>query len=238
MKNKSLTHFAALLAMLAGPAHLHAQNTVVTYQGRITANGTNFGSLGQFKFALVTSSNAAVTATATAGLSGAFVTSYTVTAGGNGYVTAPAITITGGGGAGASAIAIVSGGMVTAINPVQAGSGYVSPPTVTVAPPPDTIVYTTYWSNDGTSSAGSEPGSATATSVANGLFTIGLGDTALANMAALSPAIFIQPDLRLRIWFNNGVNGFAVLNPAPPLTAAPYAGQAYSATPGSRSPSA
>lgn len=71
MNNKSLTCFAALLAMLAGPAHLHAQNTVVTYQGRLTAHGTNFGGLGQFKFALATSTNLNQTATGVAGGSGA-----------------------------------------------------------------------------------------------------------------------------------------------------------------------
>lgn len=35
-----------------------AQNTVFTYQGRVTDNSTNFNGIGQFQFALVTSTNA------------------------------------------------------------------------------------------------------------------------------------------------------------------------------------
>jgi len=50
-----------------------------------------------------------------------------------------------------------------------------------------------------------------------------LGDTALPNMGALDAALFAQPDLQLRIWFNDGANGFAVLEPAQNLTPTPYA---------------
>jgi hypothetical protein len=59
--------------------------------------------------------------------------------------------------------------------------------------------------------------------VNNGLFTVTLGDTSTTNMAAIDGSLFTQPDLRLRIWFNDGVNGFAALDPAQPLTPAPYA---------------
>jgi hypothetical protein len=62
-----------------------AQSTLFTYQGRVLDNGTNFNGAGQFKFTLVTSTNTTREATATANLSGSFVTSYTVTDGGNGY---------------------------------------------------------------------------------------------------------------------------------------------------------
>ena len=72
-----------------------AQATVVTYQGRVTSNGTNFTGAGQFKFVLVTSTNNNNTATATANVSGGFVTTYTVTFAGNGYLAAPAVTISG-----------------------------------------------------------------------------------------------------------------------------------------------
>ena len=132
-----------------------AQNTVVTYQGRVTSSGTNFSGTGQFKAALVTVTNTSIPATATANLSGPFVTSYTITGGGNGYVTPPLVTITGGGGSGATASATISSGVVTAINPGSAGSGYSSPPTVTIAAPPTTLAFTTFWSNDGTSANGS-----------------------------------------------------------------------------------
>ena len=59
--------------------------------------------------------------------------------------------------------------------------------------------------------------------VTNGLFTVVLGDTTLANMTAISASLFTQPNLQLRIWFNDGVNGFAALSPVQNLTPAPYA---------------
>jgi len=209
---------------------LHAQSTVFSYQGRVLDNGTNFNGNGQFKFALVTSTNNARQATATANLSGSFVTSYNVTDGGNGYSIAPAVAVSGGGGSGATATASVSGGAVTGISANNAGSGYTSTPAVTVATPPNTLSYTTYWSNDGTSVAGSEPSAAVNLTVANGLFTVVLGDTTLANMTAISGSTFAQPNLQLRIWFNDGANGFAALKPVQNLTPAPYAAFANSAS--------
>ncbi len=201
-----------------------AQNVVVTYQGRVTDNGTNFTGAGQFQFALVTSTNTSQTATATANApSGGFITVINVVSGGSGYASAPAVTITGGGGSGATATATVSGGSVTAITINNPGSGYTSTPLVTLAPPPPNTAYTTHWSNDGTSVAGSEPTAFVSVSVAGGLFTVGLGDTTLPGMDALPAALFAQPNLKLRIWFNDGVNGFAALEPAQPLTPAPYA---------------
>ena len=201
-----------------------AQGTVFTYQGRVRANGTDFDGVGQFKFALVTSTNFNHQATATAQPpTGGFITVINVVSGGSGYTTAPAVTISGGGGSGATAHATISGGAVTAITVDNPGSGYTSTPTVTVAPPPPNLAYTTHWSNDGTSVAGSEPTAAVNVSVANGLFTVTLGDPALPNMGALNAALFAQPDLQLRIWFNDGANGFAVLEPAQNLTPTPYA---------------
>ena len=83
-----------LLFMYATLGDAFAQNTVFTYQGRVTANGTNFSGVGRFKFALLTSTNANHTATATANApSGGFITGYTVTSGGNGYAIAPVVTI-------------------------------------------------------------------------------------------------------------------------------------------------
>lgn len=201
-----------------------AQSTVFTYQGRVTDNGTNFNGSGQFKFALVTSTNANHTATATAHPpSDGSITGYDVQDGGNGYVTAPNVTISGGGGSGATAHATISGGAVNAIIRDGFGSGYTSAPTVTIDPPPVNIAYTTYWSNDGTSADGSEPTDAVNVSVNNGLFTVTLGDTTIPGMAAIDASLFSQPDLQLRIWFNDGANGFAALDPAQNLTPAPYA---------------
>src|SRR2546429_3970274 len=101
---------AALCSLLTLANPLFAQTTVVTYQGRVLDNGTNFTGTGQFKFALVTSTNISSQATAIANLTGNFVTSCTVVFGGNGYVAPPTVTISGGGGSGATAPATVPGG--------------------------------------------------------------------------------------------------------------------------------
>ena len=159
--------FITLATLLAASLHLSAlaQNIVVTYHGRVTSNGTNFTGAGQFKAVVATSTNTSAPATATAARTGQFVTSVAVTAGGNGYVTPPAVSFAGGGGSGAAATATISGGAVTAITVNNAGSGYTSAPVVTLAAPPENIVFTTYWSNDGTSSAGSEPAAAVGVTV-------------------------------------------------------------------------
>ena len=220
----------ALLSTLSPQLSTFAQGTAFTYQGRVLNNGTNFNGTGQFKFALVTSTNNSHQATATANLSGTFVTSYTVTAGGNGYTAVPAVTVSGGGGSGATATANLTGSVVTSITPGSAGSGYTGVPTVTIAPPPANVAYTTYWSNDGTSTAGSEPAAAVSVSVNGGLFTVLLGDPTLANMTAINLSVFTQPNLQLRIWFNDGVNGSSALSPVQNLTPAPYAIVATSAS--------
>ena len=214
------------LAVLANGYQAAAQNTTFTYQGRVLDNATDFNGTGLFKFALVTSTNASSQAAATAHLTGSFVTSCTVVLGGNGYTTPPAVSFSGGGGSGATATATVSGGAVTAITLNLAGTGYTSPPSVIIAPPPPSITYVTYWSNDGTSANGSEPTAAVSVGVSSGLFTVVLGDTTQANMTAINAAVFSQANLQLRIWFNDGVHGSAALSPVQNLTPAPYAVQA------------
>jgi hypothetical protein len=83
---------------------------------------------------------------------------------------------------------------------------------------------TTYWSNDGSSTAGSQPTASVALTVTRGLYSVLLGDTALTNMSALPPGLFSNhEDVRLRIWFNDGTNGFQQLSPDQRLAAAPYA---------------
>ncbi len=225
---KTSTSVRLLLSLLLFSAvsispTLLAQSTTFTYQGRVTDNGTNFTGSGSFKFALVTSTNTSSQATATAHLTGTFVTSCTVVLAGNGYSTPPTVSFSGGGGSGATATATVSGGTVTAITVNSAGSGYTSAPTVTLSAPPDNITYVTYWSNDGTSVAGSEPTAAVGVGVANGLFTVVLGDTTMANMTAIDASLFNRQNLQLRIWFNDGVNGSTALSPVQNLTPAPYA---------------
>jgi len=231
MKNK-LKLLAICHLLWAVSQSAHAQGTVFTYQGQVLDNGTNFNGTGQFQFALVTSTNVASQAGATANPpTGGFITAINVTFGGNGYTTAPAVTISGGGGSGATATATVNSGAVTSVTVHNAGSGYTSTPTVTIAAPPADLAFTTYWSNDGTSVNGSEPVAAVSVEVSTGLFTVALGDTNLANMQAIPAIVFAtQPDLQLQIWFNDGVNGFAALSPAQDLTATPYAIQALNAS--------
>ncbi len=75
------------------------------------------------------------TATATATRSANAVSAVTITSGGSGYTSVPAVTFSGGGGTGAAATAVVTGGVVTAINVTAGGSGYTTDPTVAVAAP-------------------------------------------------------------------------------------------------------
>jgi len=93
-------------------------------------------SAGAKGYRLVTSP-APSQAFATAQVVNGFVVGATVTNGGSGYVTNPAVTIVGGGGF--NATAVVSGifrGSVGGITMINAGSGYSSVPTVRIDPPP------------------------------------------------------------------------------------------------------
>lgn len=54
----------------------------------------------------------------------------TITSGGSGYVSAPTVSFSGGGGTGAAATATISGGVVVGVTMTNVGTGYTSPPTV------------------------------------------------------------------------------------------------------------
>lgn len=82
---------------------------------------------------------------------------------------------------------------------------------------------TSYWSNDGTSTAGSQPTAAVSLTVTKGLYAVLLGDTALANMTAVPASVFDNADVRLRVWFNDGTNGFQQITPDQRLAASPFA---------------
>lgn len=82
---------------------------------------------------------------------------------------------------------------------------------------------TTHWSHDGTSVAGSEPASSISLTVVDGNYAVLLGDVAVANMGALSAAIFNNADVRLRVWFDDGVHGSEWIQPDYRLAPAPYA---------------
>src|SRR6185295_6860861 len=81
----------------------------------------------------------------------------------------------------------------------------------------------TYWSNNGTSNGGSEPSAAVPLTVTQGLYSLLLGDTALgANMTTIPSTVFSNPDVRLRVWFNDGVHGSQLLTPDQRLAPATY----------------
>lgn len=80
-----------------------------------------------------------------------------------------------------------------------------------------------FWSNNGTSVNGSEPSAAVSLPVANGLYSVLLGDATLPNMSAIPSTVFNNPDVRLRVWFNDGVTGFQLLSPDQRIAAVGYA---------------
>ena len=65
-----------------------------------------------------------------------FVVDILVTDPGAGYVAAPMVSITGGGGSGAIAVATITNGAVSDIIVLDAGFGYTNTPTVVISPPP------------------------------------------------------------------------------------------------------
>jgi hypothetical protein len=79
---------------------------------------------------------------------------------------------------------------------------------------------------------GSQPTAAVSLAVAKGLYSVLLGDTALTNMTAIPAGVFTNADVRLRVWFNDGTNGFQQLTPDQRLAAAGYAMVAASVTDG------
>jgi trimeric autotransporter adhesin len=82
---------------------------------------------------------------------------------------------------------------------------------------------TSFWSNDETSNAGAQPTAAVSLTVSNGLYSVLLGDTTLTNMTAVPASVFTNADVRLRVWFNDGANGWLQLAPDQRLAATGYA---------------
>jgi formylglycine-generating enzyme required for sulfatase activity len=87
---------------------------------------------------------------------------------------------------------------------------------------------TSYWSNDSTSTAGSQPTAAVTLPVTKGLYSVMLG----ANMTPISATVFANADVRLRVWFDDGVNGVQLLTPDQRIAAVGYAMVAGSLQPG------
>jgi hypothetical protein len=87
---------------------------------------------------------------------------------------------------------------------------------------------TNYWANDGTPVG--RPSNAVPLTVAKGLYSVLLGNTAVSNMTVAIPAgVFANSNVLLRVWFNDGINGFQQLVPDQQLGAAGYALQAQNA---------
>ena len=189
---------------------------ILNYQGRVVVNGTNFDGRGQFMFALVDGgTNTSRQARATPIVSYGFVVSDTITDGGAGYIVPPKVSYTGGSGSGAAAHSQIGGGSVTNIVIDANGSGYdTTPPTVVIDPPPANMSYRTFWSNGMASIS---------LPVVKGLYAVILGDTAVVNMTAIPPEVFTNADVRLRVWFNDGANGWQQLTPDQRIAAVGYA---------------
>ncbi len=82
----------------------------------------------------------------------------------------------------------------------------------------------TFWSNDGTSTAGSEPTAGVRLTVTKGLYSVLLGDKTLTNMTAIPVAVFANTDVRLRVWFSDGTaNGSQLLAPDQRIASVGYA---------------
>lgn len=82
---------------------------------------------------------------------------------------------------------------------------------------------TTYWSNNGSSTSGSEPSAAVAVNVSGGLYSVLLGDATRLNMTVVPASVFTNPEVSLRVWFNDGIRGSVLLTPDQRIAAVGYA---------------
>jgi hypothetical protein len=80
-----------------------------------------------------------------------------------------------------------------------------------------------YWRNDGANSTVGEPTGQVNLPVANGLFTVLLGNTNVPGMAPFPTGIFTHPNVHIRTWFSADGTTFSQLSPDPRITASGYA---------------
>lgn len=86
-----------------------------------------------------------------------------------------------------------------------------------------------FWNNAGAVTT-NEPANAVSLVVAQGLYSVLVGDTSLGNMATIPQTVFTNSDLRLRVWFSPGPDGiFMPFSPDQRLGAAAYAMRAAAA---------
>src|ERR1043165_3061626 len=90
---------------------------------------------------------------------------------------------------------------------------------------------TTYWSNDGSSLTGDEPVQAVTLPVVRGLYSVLLGDSG-AGRVPIPAVVFANGDVRLRVWFDDGVHGLQRLTPDQRVAAVGYALRADSVSDG------
>ena len=126
--------------------------------------------------------------------SGSGVTAIPVSTGGAGYIGAPMVAISGGGGTGATAYATVnSSGVLTSIVITSAGTGYTSIPTVTLTGGGATTLATLGTVTLGTNTSG-------------GVTFIGSGITSLGAASTYTGATLVTGGT-LKLDLNGGVNG-------------------------------
>ena len=80
-----------------------------------------------------------------------------------------------------------------------------------------------FWRSGLDADTDGEPDGAVALPVSRGLYSVLLGDTSLANMAPLPASVFGSPEVYLRVWFDDGVNGSERLAPDQRFAAVGYA---------------
>lgn len=86
----------------------------------------------------------------------------------------------------------------------------------------------TYWSNDGTGANGNEPTNAVPATANNGIFSIKLGDSDLANMDELLTDPFENQDIYVRVWFSENNITFEQLTPDTQIVSTGFAYKAQS----------
>lgn len=224
MKTTLLHEALAVVCLLLVPS-LQVSGQVpgmLNYQGRVSVNGTNFTGNGNFKFALVSGGrNENRQATGVALRAGKFIYEVEVTDGGAGYSQPPAVRLLGGGGSGAEAVATVSNGVVTWIEVFNPGNNYTSEPVVEIDPPQDSLVYETFWSNDGSSANGFEPAGSVPVTAEKGLFSALIGAD---GMNPVPDNVFTNESVYLRVWFSpGGSNAFEQLVPDQRIATVGYA---------------
>lgn len=81
----------------------------------------------------------------------------------------------------------------------------------------------TSWLNAADGNADGQPDESVTLTVTRGLYSVALGDTALPHMAVLPPESLAGGEAYLRIWFNDGTQGFQLLAPDLRVTSVGYA---------------